>query len=53
MELASLRPDKGGFVTDITNDQLKGAAVRSDDWSTDRAWEQRTFDYYGAPYYWL
>lgn len=44
---------RGGFVTDITEDQLKGAPERDDGWHRDRAWEQRTCDHYGVPYYWL
>lgn len=42
-----------GFVTDITPEQLRGAPERRDDWHQDRAWEQRTFDHYGIPYYWI
>lgn len=43
----------GGFVTDVTREQLEGAPDRPRDWQSNREWEQRTFDYYRAPYYWL
>ena len=45
----------GGYRTDITEDQLRGAPTfyrdRDYDW-TDRQREQELHDYYGAPYYW-
>jgi hypothetical protein len=45
----------GGYRTDITEQQLRGAPSfsrdRNWDWS-DRAQEQELHDYYGAPYYW-
>jgi PRC-barrel domain len=45
----------GGYRTDITEAQLKGAPAfsrsRDYDW-TDRAREQELHDYYGAQYYW-
>ena len=45
----------GGYRTDITEPQLKGAPAfsrtRDYDW-TDRAREQELHDYYGAEYYW-
>lgn len=44
---------KGGFVTDITKEQLQGAPARSDDWHRNREWEKSTFDHYGVPYYWI
>ncbi len=43
---------KGGYVTDITEEQLKGAPARASDWSTNRDWEQRTHEYYRVPPYW-
>jgi sporulation protein YlmC with PRC-barrel domain len=42
-----------GFVTDITEEQLKDAPPHGENWHTDREWERRTFDYYGVPYYWF
>lgn len=44
--------NKQGYVTDITEEQLKGAPERSDEWHRDRGWEQRTYDHYDVPYYW-
>ena len=44
---------KGGFVTDITKKQLEGAPMRPDRWESDRDWEQRTYDYWKLPYYWM
>ncbi len=44
---------RDGFITDITESQLQGAPTRNDGWQRDRDWEQRTFDHYGVPYYWI
>jgi len=45
----------GGYRTDITKEQLKGAPTfyrdRDYDW-TDRRRESELHDHYGAPYYW-
>jgi sporulation protein YlmC with PRC-barrel domain len=45
----------GGYRTDITEEQLKGAPTfyrdRDYDWN-DRRRESELHDYYGAPYYW-
>ncbi|MEO8242923.1 MAG: PRC-barrel domain-containing protein [bacterium] len=46
-------PAKSGFSTDITAEQLNGAPKRSDRWESDRAWHERTYDYWGLPYYWM
>lgn len=43
---------KNGYVTDITEEQLKGAPERSREWHSDRDWEQRTHDYYSVRPYW-
>ncbi|MTH79197.1 PRC-barrel domain containing protein [Paracoccus aestuariivivens] len=40
-----------GFVTDLTEQQVTGAPVRSEGW--DRDWETRTYEYYGIPPYWV
>ncbi len=42
----------GGFVTDITEEQLTGAPARSDNWFDDREYQQRSYDYYGVVPYW-
>ena len=45
----------GGYRTNITEEQLRGAPAysrdRDYDWS-DRNREKELHDYYGAPYYW-
>jgi sporulation protein YlmC with PRC-barrel domain len=42
----------GGYRTDITEDQLRGAPEYNESSWTDRDWERRTYDHYGVPYYW-
>ena len=45
----------GGYRTDITEDQLRGAPAfsRDRDWDwNDRIREQELHDHYRAPYYW-
>ena len=45
----------GGYRTDITEDQLRGARTfyRDQNWDWgDRNREQELHDYYRAPYYW-
>jgi len=48
-------PELGGFRTDITEQQLRGAPGfyrdRDYEWS-DRARERELHDYWSAPYYW-
>lgn len=46
-------PDTRVFVTRITRDQIEAAPDRPDDWQLDRRWEERTFDYFGVPPYWI
>jgi sporulation protein YlmC with PRC-barrel domain len=43
----------GGFVTDITSEQLTGAPQRSSNWFDDRDYQRRSYDYYGVSPYWL
>ncbi len=43
----------GGYVTDLTKDQLTGAPERASDWQGDRDYETRLHDYYGRAPYWL
>jgi hypothetical protein len=43
----------GGFVTDVTSEQLTGAPERSASWSDDREYQRRSYDYYGVSPYWL
>lgn len=50
-----LRYDTGkdAFVTDIDEEQLKGAPEAPPQWHADREWEKRSFDYFAVPYYWV
>ncbi|MDO9460991.1 MAG: PRC-barrel domain-containing protein [Alphaproteobacteria bacterium] len=44
---------KGGFCTDISEEQLRDAPeFREDSWS-DREWESSIHSYYDVPPYWL
>lgn len=51
---AKLRYDtaKEGYVTDITEEQLKGSPARTENWHSDPEWEKRTHDYYAVTPYW-
>ncbi|MCX7559267.1 PRC-barrel domain-containing protein [Sulfitobacter sp. F26204] len=44
---------KHGFVTDLTEQEVKGAPKRNDNWQADRDWERRAHDHYGVPLYWM
>lgn len=44
---------KDGFVTDIAEQEVKGAPERNNNWYADRDWEKRTHVHYGAQGYWL
>lgn len=44
---------QNGFVTDITEQEVKGAPARNENWYADREWEQRTHDHYRAQNYWI
>lgn len=43
---------KGGYVTSVTEAQLRNAPQFSDDSWNDRNWERSVHDNYQAPYYW-
>jgi len=43
----------GGFVTDVTQEQLTGAPERGQGWFEDRNYAQRSYDYYGVSPYWV
>jgi hypothetical protein len=43
---------RGGFRTNVTEQQLKDAPEFSDDSWQDRDWETRTHRHYGAQEYW-
>ena len=52
---AALRydPELGGYVTDITEDQLRAAPERPEDWVRDRRWEETAHAHFGLPFYWI
>ena len=43
----------GGYTTDLTKSDLEGAPVADLGWREDRDWQQRSYDYYRVPPYWL
>lgn len=45
--------ERGGYVTDITKEQLEGAPVRPDNWEDDRNWATSFYGYYGVAPYWV
>ncbi len=45
--------DKGGYVTDISRQQLEGAPERSDRWFEDTAYRERVYSHYAVPPYWI
>lgn len=51
---AALKYDTGleGFVTNITEGQLRDAPAFSDDSWQDRDWEKRVYRHYSVPPYW-
>lgn len=46
-------PEVGGFVTDITAEQLQAAPAPRADWHSDRDWQERTYRHFGLTPYWL
>jgi len=46
-------PDFGGFVTDITQEQLTGAPSWTETWFDDPDYHRRSHDHYGVPPYWI
>jgi hypothetical protein len=51
---AALRYDTSldGFVTNVTENQLRDAPAFSDDSWTDRDWERKVYTHYNVPPYW-
>lgn len=49
-----LRYDHGlnGYVTDLTKEQLEGAPAWDEGWRSDRAWQRRSYEYYGLSPWW-
>lgn len=52
---AALRYDTalGGYVTGITEDQIRGAPATAEDWAADRRWEEAAHSHFGLPFYWI
>ncbi len=50
----ALKYDTGvdGFVTGVTEEQLRDAPAFSDDSWQDRDWERRVYSHYNVPPYW-
>ena len=48
---AALRndPELGGYVTGITEDQLRTVPERPEDWARDRRWEETAHAHFGLP----
>ncbi|WP_116085197.1 PRC-barrel domain-containing protein [Tropicimonas sp. IMCC34011] len=46
-------PERGGFASGITAEQLQSAPDRHENWHQDRSWEEAYFAHYGAPMYWI
>ncbi|NPD15800.1 PRC-barrel domain-containing protein [Xinfangfangia sp. D13-10-4-6] len=43
---------QGGYVTDLTKEDLESAPPADRDWYENREWQRRNYDHYGVPYYW-
>lgn len=52
---AALRYDTalGGYITGITEDQLRGAPRAEEGWAADRRWEEAAHNHFGLPFYWI
>lgn len=45
--------ERGGYVTDLTREQLDTAPRPDPDWHSDIDWQRRAYDHYGVPPYWF
>ena len=43
----------GGYVTDVSREQLTGAPSLTETWFDDRDYHRRNYDYYGVLPYWM
>lgn len=43
----------GGYVTDLTKEQLESAPRHEPDWRGDRDWQLRSYEHFGVPPYWI
>jgi hypothetical protein len=48
----SYDPARGGYVTDLTREQLEGAPRHDDSWYHDRNWQEKSHRHYGVDPYW-
>lgn len=46
-------PEPGDHVTGITEDQLRAAPERPEDWARDQRWEETAHAHFGLPFYWI
>jgi hypothetical protein len=45
-------PARGGYVTDLTREQLEGAPRHDDNWYHDRDWQEKSHRHWGVDPYW-
>lgn len=43
---------RGGYMTDLTLEDLQGAPAHDEDWRTDRDWQFRSHEHYRVRPYW-
>jgi hypothetical protein len=48
----SYDPNRGGYVTDLTKEQLANAPRYDGDWHSNREWQERSHEHYGVTPYW-
>lgn len=44
---------RGGYVTDLTKEQLEKAPKQDDGWREDQEWQKRSHEHYGVMPYWM
>ena len=44
---------QGGYVTDLTREQVEGAPQRPDSWADDPDYHERVYSHYAVPPYWI
>ena len=48
----SYDPARGGYVTEVTREQLESAPRHNGNWYEDRDWQERSHKHYGVDPYW-
>lgn len=43
----------GGYITDVSLEDLDAAPPHEDDWRDDRGWQAQAYDHYGVRPHWL